>query len=227
MVLCGYWTPPGPLQPILYCYINFYQELCCVVTNCFVSVLDLVVFLYYLPLYCCQYPINYWEKQCANSVGFSGAWGALDESVHCTQLRNTQLYHVHARLADQIRLDTCRKPRSSSASMLWSVMNQLCCRSYIFVHVPLTIHTLRIEKKSLLSLLSIESSSGNKKVVVEANNAITFEQSVFNESHTIKNENIIKNPTTPYFRYTDAKMSYVAASVVTDRYHSPHTCAED
>ncbi len=106
-------------------------------------------------------------------------------------------------------------------------MSQLCCRSYIFVHVSLTIHTLRIEKKSLLSLLSIESLSGSKKVVVEANSAITLEQSVFNESHTIKNKNIIKNPMTPYFRRTDAKMSYVAASVVTDRYHTPHACAED
>ena len=55
------------------------SELCGVVMSC-VYALDSVFFLYNLPLYCCQYPIKYWEKRRANDVGVWWCMRALDES---------------------------------------------------------------------------------------------------------------------------------------------------
>jgi hypothetical protein len=88
-------------------------------------------------------------------------------------------------------------------------MSQSSC----WIYISLAIHTFRVGKKLLLSLLSIESSLPSEKGGGDQHNdARTLEQSV--NPHNLYNSDAIRNLITPYLRLTN-QVLYVAGSMVT------------
>ena len=69
------------------------------------------------------------------------------------------------------------------------IAKKLICQcadeSVVLLDLWLTTHSLRVEKKPFLSLLSIGCSRERERRRSPANNTRTLEQSIFSESHTI------------------------------------------